>query len=260
MAKPGNALPMWFSMRSTCCVYSVFHEAVYPDNYRGYTPEELRDWFRLYAVNEPVAKAIPEGAQLPPVVKEWELPWHDPVQQMTKMYNNSALWHVWRNAESLPDTDFVGFAQYDMTIPRDSLRDFINMGAPSRVGYLFPYAWTDFRLDEALPLEFWETLLRSTRLPVSLDQLMAGLPAPLMHGLILPRAAFDRMMQWLDGVKGLVVRRLGHDVRHLAGTLERAIAVWVAAHVHCGRLGPVCRFNNCVHSESQRLSDEYRGV
>ena len=245
------------SGEDSVCVYTVYHATLYPSNFEGYSTKELREWFRLYAANEAVPKDFPDTKSLPPVIKEWELPWHDPLQQMNKMFNNSAMWHVWRNADSLPTTQFVGFSQYDIAIPRDSLRDFLRMTShPRRVGYMFPYAWDAFRLDEALPLQFWDSL----DLPVKLHELMAGRPAPLLHAAILPREGFEAMMEWLDAAKGTIVRALGHDVRHLAGTLERAMALWIAAHVHCGQLGPACHLKGCVHSPEQRLPDQYRGI
>ena len=246
------------------CVYVVYHEKLYPENFEGYDAADRARWFRLFATNEPRRGPKDDGDAWggPPTVREWELPWHDPLQQMNGYYNNSALWHVWRNAEALPKTEFVGFAQYDMAIPRDSLEGFAALtGHRDRVGYMFPdHGWQKFLKHSALPASFWADMLAGLGLgdELTLEQLVAGRPVPIMHGLVMRRTEFDRMMQWLDGQMGRIIRALGHDTQHLAGTLERAIGLWVAARVHAGKLGPAVHLKGCVHADEQRLPDPLR--
>jgi hypothetical protein len=243
---------------STARTFVVYHSRVYPANFEEYTPEELVRWFRLYAANESIPKE-PLDCEIIPSVTEWTLSWHDPLMQINKMYNNTALWHVWHNNNLIENLDFVGFSQYDMIIPRKSMHTFLGLTQfPHRVGYMFPHAWTDFKLDEILPMEFWQQLTKTLEVHDLTELTTQGRPAPLMHGIIMPRKAFELMMPWMDGVKSVIVRALGHEVRHLAGSLERAMALWIAVQVHKGTLGPACHLTGCEHLDPQRLHDAYR--
>lgn len=237
-------------------VYVVAHRTAVADRVAGGSEEDLRRWIRWYVANEGVRDRdirVPAALR----VDEWSLPWHDPFQQMCHLYNNSALWHVYKNPE-LHD-DFVGFAQYDMHIPRDALADFAAVDAPLKVGYMLPAPAADFWYTP-VPAETWAQLAgRVTTTP--LDVLLGeGVVLPLCHAFVLPLAAFEDMMRFAEAALPVVVRALGHDTRHLAGTLERVFALWIAAAVRGRRLGPALHMKGVVHDASLRVPDDLRGL
>jgi hypothetical protein len=241
-------------------LYIVCHRDAYAVNHRGYTHAEAREaGLRWYVVNEPLT---PKDIDAPPScrVNEWDLPWHDPFMQMNHFYNNSALWHVYRNLDLLVD-DHVGFAQYDMTIPRAPLDAFAELttAQPGAVGYMFPYPFAAL-FHNPLPAEFWDHVIVRAAFPgrATLSDL-SSVELPLFHGFILPKTAFLKMMAFADRVLPVVVRALGHDTRHLAGTLERVCALWIAAAVWSGTLGPVVNVPGFEHNQAaQRLLDAFR--
>ncbi len=240
-------------------LYIVCHRDAYPANHRDFSNLEARQaGLRWYVVNEPLT---PKNIDAPPScrVNEWDLPWHDPFMQINNFYNNSALWHVYRNLDLLVD-DFVGFAQYDMTIPRAPLEAFAELttAQPGAVGYMFPYPFKDL-FHNPLPADWWDRVIVRAAFPdIGLGDLADG-ELPLFHGFILSKAAFGEMMAFADRVLPEVVRALGHDTRHLAGTLERVCALWIAGAVHTQRLGPVINVPGFEHNHAtQRLPDAFR--
>lgn len=242
-------------------LYIVCHRDAYPANHREFTPLEARQaGLRWYVVNEPLT---PKNIDAPPScrVNEWDLPWHDPFLQMNNFYNNSALWHVYKNLDLLVD-DHVGFAQYDMTIPRAPLEAFAELttAQPGAVAYMFPYPFAAL-FHNPLPGEFWDAAVVRRAFPgVRLSDLASG-ELPLFHAFILPKDAFADMMAFADSVLAEVVRALGHDTRHLAGTLERVCALWIAAAVFAQKLGPVVNVPGFEHNQAtQRLPDAFRGI
>lgn len=237
-------------------LYIVCHRVTCPENHADFTEEEAtEEGLVWYVVNE----ALPEKSiQCFPSrrVNEWELAVHDPFMQLNHFYNNSALWHVFRNP-LLRRTAFVGFAQYDMAIPKRALRAFAGVPGATRVGIMFPYPFCAL-WENPLPREYWEGVVREAQPGVGLGDL-SECALPLMHGFILPTPAFMEMMAFADCALAGVVRALGHDTRHLAGTLERLFALWIAAKVHAGRLGPMVTLEGCAHNqETQRLPDAFR--
>lgn len=237
-------------------LYVVGHRVVTGANATGFDADDLRRWVRWYIANEAVADRdvrVPQALR----VDEWALPWHDPLQQLANFYNNSALWHVWKNP-GLHD-DFVGFAQYDMVVPRAAVAEFAAIDAPLKVGYMQPSPAADF-WHTPLPREAWAALAaRLTCLP--LDTLLApGMVLPLCHAFVLPLDAFLDMMRFAESALPGVLRALGHDTRHLAGTLERVFALWIVAAVRGRRLGPVLHMKGVVHDPSRRLPDALRGL
>ena len=105
-------------------------------------------------------------------------------------------------------------------------------------------------------MEYWRDLARKASPGLAWATLENGLPAPLFHGFVLPRHAFQDMMAFVAAELGGLVRALGYSTDHLAGTIERACAVWIAAAVADGRLGPVLKIQGCTHNhDTQRLAD-----
>lgn len=240
-------------------LYIVCHKAWFPANYADYTADDVRDMLRWYVVDE----STPKTVDCPPEcrVDEWELPAHDPFQQLSGFYNNSALWHVYANPEL--HSDFVGFAQYDMTVPRASLAAFRDAEGVGRVAYMFPCAFDEFMRHSAVPETLWRTMASQVAKAVGTDwdadadwATLCASNVPLFHGFILPKAAFLAMMDFASCVMNDVVRALRHDTRHLAGTLERVCALWIAVAVQKRRLGPVTLLDGCTHNhDTQRDID-----
>lgn len=237
-------------------VFVVAHRAAALDGVQGFSPDELGRWVRWYVTNEPLGD---KDVRVPPELRidEWTLPWHDPLQQLCNFYNNSALWHVYKNP-ALHD-DFVGFAQYDMVLPRDPVAEFAAYDAPLKVGYMQPTPAAEF-WHTAVPRREWERLAaRMTCAP--LDAILApGVLLPLYHSFLLPLEPFLEMMRFVERALPDVLRALRHDTRHLAGTLERVVALWIAAAVRGGRLGPALHLHGVAHDHSRRLPDPLRGL
>lgn len=238
-------------------LYVVCHRTTYPSNHSDFTAAEAEAaGLRWYVVNEPLQ---PKRILCPPGcrVDEWTLPAHDPFMQLNHFYNNSALWHVFRNP-GLRTREFVGFAQYDMTIPKRSLQTFLEAShGPRRVGVTCPMPF-ECLFHNPLPAQFWDALVQEVQPGTTLCDL-SGASLPLMHGFVLPAPAFVEMMSFADARLHGVVRALAHDTRHLAGTLERVFALWIVAKARAGVLGPVMVLPGFEHDqETQRLPDEFR--
>ena len=237
-------------------LYIVCHGVTYPGNHSDFTDAEAVDaGLRWYVVNEPLQPKVircPEGCR----IDEWGLPVHDPFMQINHFYNNSALWHAYLNP-GLRTREFIGFAQYDMAIPKRALDRFAATPGPRRVGAMFPLPFACL-FQNPLPAAFWEELVREAHPGLEIANL-TGDPLPLMHGFIMPTPAFVEMMQFADSWLPKVLRALGHDTRHLAGTLERVFALWIAAKGRAGVLGPILELPGFVHGqETQRLPDAFR--
>ncbi len=226
----------------TTRVYIVCHKTSY-----AHLADAADDRLRWYVVNE----AIPDKTiHAPPasVVREWDLPCHEPGLQAAGAREASAIFHALANPAELLDADYVGFAQYDMAVPSAALDAFEAAAAadPAVVGVGFARPWSELLSASALPASFWDELLAAfgaTRRPAEV---------PLFGAFVLPRAKLVEMAARVNAIAPDLHAVLGFDTTHLAGTLERVFGAWIAVEIQAGRLTPV-PLPGLAHDQSLRV-------
>lgn len=195
-------------------------------------------------------------------VNEWELPLFDPFQGINNFGHASALWHVAGNAGL--HADMVGFVRHGMKLPRQGLLDFMNVGSPTKVAYLKLAPAEYIAGDTPLPLTFWQAAAvraMARQDPQGQDaqdaqekhdkwqDLVRGRPVPSALSFILPQHALLELVRFATDLMPHVIRSLAYDTTHLAAVLERVAALWIAAAVHTGRLGPAVHICGCEEQE-----------
>jgi hypothetical protein len=243
-------------------IYIIYHKNAYVENTAGFPELDIFTWV---AVNESVEKVndswIPKGRLL----KEWAMPVYNPLMQMSNFYQNSVFFHLYWNSELL-SSKYVGFAQYDMGFDVGGLKGIISKIGDDDVGD---------KIFGAYPFEFnaiygvlgsadWhECFMKPYNDYYStshkLDDI-SQVPLLLLHTFIMPKWFFLHMMGFVDKMYVGVLRSLGWNTRHLAGTLERVFALCIAFGIKENKFRMVSLWSGVNHIDSQHTGDSLRGI
>jgi hypothetical protein len=68
------------------------------------------------------------------------------------------------------------------------------------------------------------------------------------------------MMRFIDKNMNTILKSLGWNTQHLAGTLERVFALCISCAILEGKLRRVIPLKGFVNKGDQRLDDAFRGI
>lgn len=233
--------------------FIVFHDKVYQENTAGFTPKELEDNFIWYAVNEKLPKIYPAWA---PVVKEWELAKHNPLMQMNQYFQNSAFFHLYKN-QHLIDSKYIGFGQYDMKIDPPSFKKMLQYldttFLSTFVGcFLYPFETLGNCVN-------WDkTFMAPYNAYHGTNFTLASVnknPLFLLHTFVMPTIHFVDMMKFAEHLMPTVIKSLGWDMTHFAGTMERVFALWILFAIAREKFKKVIKLDGITHLDNQCTTD-----
>ena len=252
--------------------FIAFHDAYYPENTREFTMEEIGRLFIWYSV---ARSTIQSEAKVPVLLRERFLPVYDAGRmQEEHWYQNSMLFHLWRNPSVIEASEYVGFGQYDFGLSKegfdlctDILKDTTSdVGSAERGSADVCIGMLPYSLDtlwEVVSREAWDTMFTS-RYNDRREQnhsLIFGLwhQPFLCHAFIIPTWFFMEMMEFMELVLP-ELKELAGGERHLAGTIERALAIYLNFAFAEGRLRRCVVRHAIRHNDHQRLADPFRGI
>jgi hypothetical protein len=243
--------------------YIIFHSSLFKKNYETFTHEECLRMLRWVAVNEAIPKKIPDWIMTECLLKEYTLPVYDPLMQMCNYYQNSFFFHLNRNRQ-YATKQYVGFGQYDMSLPAESFRQaesIINKGVPT-LFFMYPYQF-DALYSNPLNETEWRELVNLYNTYAHKSHTfenVKSIPLFLCHTFILPTNLFFECMDFVECSIPFCLRKLGWNTRHLAGTFERVIALSLSFKILEGKIKNLVHLKGVEHLSSQHTADEFRGL
>lgn len=246
--------------------FIIFHDNVFQENTSGFTSGEMKEYFTWLAVNEKVPKIYPSW--IPNHIREWEMKKHSPLFQMLNFYQNSVFYHLLWNPE-LIESKYIGFGQYDMKISAPEFRQMthrIDEAADFKGDTVFAPFLYDFSALYSSPID----LIGWTRIFLTpynnfyatnhTMERLSKLPLALLHTFIIPKWFFLHMMPFVESLTPEILRTLGWETRHLAGTLERIFALCISCAVIEGNILHLVDVKGFQHVEGQHSEDKLRGL
>ena len=217
-------------------IYIVFHKNLFRECYRDIPDQLFREKITCLAVNSQIPKVYDPWFE-PSVIKEYELPVHEPSLPAHRFCESSAYIHMYLNWASLvAPYDFVGCFHYDMFIKRETL-DYIseileNVANPSNTVF---YMHKDYALrqfgssyivngkEECLLHAGWREVLEKYneffKTSHSYD-VIAFDDMPLNHTFLIHKDLFGKIVPFFISILPFINARLEHRVRHLPYVLE----------------------------------------
>ena len=248
---------------NTLTFYIIFHKSLIESNTKSFTESSIK-FLKWVAVNKKIPKNYPAWIPAELLIKEWEMPIHSPLYQMTHFYQNSFFLHLYWNKE-LITSKYIGFGQYDMSVNSKDLEDFVkghehDNGEAVCGAFPHPISYLATTYSE----EFWKSTFVDTYNSYygtahTLESL-AKLPMFLYHTFIIPSWFFLHMMPYVEKLLPKLLENMEWDTRHMAGTLERIFALCISCGILEGKLRKVFLINGIVHEDGQRDSDPFRGI
>ena len=247
-------------------IYIIYHKNLFEENTAEFTDEERKSLFKWVAVNESIPKEFPSWISKGSMIKEYEMRTYSPLMQMSNFYQNSVFFHLYWNKDEYVHSDYVGFAQYDMSFSADHIRK-ISEVLKQNTDYSIVFGAYPYPIQTAFdilsPEEWTNTLLIPYNLHYGTNhsiQDLTNIPIFLMHTFILPRHYFIYMMRFMDTWYPKLIKALNWSTRHLAGTLERAIGIYIALGILEAKFKHVIRLEGITHVDAQHTGDEMRGI
>ena len=245
-------------------IFIIFHNSIFIVNYSSFSIAEKRRFLRWVAVNEGIPKIFPPLLSPSCLIFEHSLPIFDPLLQYANFYQNSFFFHLAMNP-SITQKEYVGFAQYDMNLPAELFRTIeakiLEKGAPTVYG-MYPYPF-EALYSNPLSEEDWRELLRlyNSHSNTNHDfESLKLLPLFLCHTFILPTSVFLESMEFVRKTVPFCFRKLQWNTRHLAGTLERIIAITISCKILEKKLLDMVHVKGVEHLASQHDADPLRGL
>ena len=238
--------------------YIVFHRDVIPENTQEYSPEEIKQRFLWVAVNDAIPKSIPPNL---PCIYERAFPKYVPALQASNFYQNSVFFHLYWNPQFLT-SEYLGFGQYDMEFKKAEFEQTLALlDKPNRVISFMPYKFLE--CPQVYGSDVWVNMFLRPynifRHTFHTFKHLEAHPLCLYHTFIIPRWLFVEMMEFVDWNMQNMRTHLKNDTRHLAGTLERMFAFYMACAMHEGRL-EFHHGKGIIHRDEQRITDPFRNI
>lgn len=242
-------------------IFVVFHKVIDETIFPHFSTKEIDNWFIKYAVNRRYVKrikyrnlfrAFSKRHTNPNLILEYELPNFNPLLQIRGFMEGSCYSHV--NSNTLyENTDYVGVCQYDMRWPKvasEVIRQ-IALGEPddsknvwgisvgsimSTTGEFHQYAFPNL-LDWAFILKSYNRhFLTAWDIKILVDK-----PFSLFQTYILPTDEFVSLSAWLKVLMDELYPWANQTPfpehwGHLAGCIERASSLYIAARIHEKRI------------------------
>jgi hypothetical protein len=223
------------------------------------------DIFTWVAVNESIEKINDDWIPKDRLLKEWTMPVYNPLMQMSKFYQNSVFFHLYWNPHLLK-SKYVGFAQYDMAFDVDALGEIINKigedDGGDKIFGAYPYVLNT--IYDILGAAEWEECFMKPYNDYysTMHRLedISTLPLLLLHTFIMPKWFFLHMMGFVDKMYVGILRALGWNTQHLAGTLERVLALCIGFGIKENKFRIVKLWSGVNHIDSQHTGDSFRGI
>jgi hypothetical protein len=242
--------------------FIVFHKSLYKDNYNSFSEIEKQRLLRFVAVNEAIPKNIPDWLPNNSLIEEYHLPIYHPLYQLNKYYQNSFLFALVDNLNVIK-TKYIGFGQYDQYLPAKlflEIEQRILVSETPTIYGAYPHSFeTIYNLWDT---KEWNTIIdiynKLEKTNIQYDDLKK-LPLFLCHTFVLPSQIFIEIMIFVKKIESIVLQMLKYDVRHMAGTLERVIAIIISCKIIQYKLC-VCQINGIEHKIEQREPDNYRDI
>jgi len=213
-------------------IFVVFHKKIYEENYRDLTETEKK-CLTFIAVNENIPKEYDSSRFK--VIKEWEFPiYHPELQGILKFNENSVLRHVFENGRAI--TDYIGFAQYDMYFPPNSIQNMIDAikntngevffaAEVQNYEFCFFYTWDDFTMVKNYyifeGLKKGYELFRNKKIDKNRD-------FPLLNTYVIPTRVYKEIMPLINHLFQYFMEKQlfekDKNLKNIAGIFERVMA------------------------------------
>ncbi len=243
--------------------YIIFHKLLFARNTDDFTENELKSWFRWYAVNEDIPKEIPDWVPKECLIEEYKLRKYDPDQQRNKSYQNSCFFHLFWNKEQMK-SKYIGFGQYDMKIMAEPIRNCVTLmkEKDNFCFIMFPYEF--IHVINPIPLQRWETYFlnhynKHYETNHSFEEI-ANLPLALLHTFILPTPFYLDMMKFVEYAHPYIWEMIGYNQSIYAGTMERVFALCINFALIDNKFDDIFYVQGFEHNESQHMGDADRGI
>jgi len=245
--------------------YIIFHQILFEKNTKSFTEEERNRMLRWVSVNEAIPKSFPPWIPKDLQITESELLDYSPLYQMSHFYQNSFFFILPKNKHLLK-TPYVGFGQYDMSISADSFRTMEHLlegegKVKQTLFVVYPYAFE--ALYDLFDKCFWEEILEKYNTLYCTShsfEHLSQLSLPLLHTFVLPTQIFLECMEFVETSLPFLLKRLNWNTRHLAGTLERVLAIAINIKVLERKLVRVLHLKGIDHIGSQHTEDLLRNI
>lgn len=243
-------------------LYVVYHKILHKENIQGFS-EDLLNHLCWAAVNEEIVKEYPDYVK-GRLIQEWDMKEFSPLYQMLHWQQNSFMHHLFYN-QHLINTKYVGFAQYDQYLNAEEfqrLSDILKNDKGDKLIACFSYPFG--ACCDILSREEWDEVFIKTynsfyKMNHTLEDL-ERMPMFLFHTFLIPTWFFNHMMPFIEHITPKIVKKLGWNIRHLAGTLERVYAFCLAMGMLEGKFRQVIHFKGIELRDEQRTADPIRGV
>ena len=246
-------------------IYIIYHKSTFIRNTSEFSETDLKKYFKWVAVNEKIPKLGDTWIPKCCLLKEWEFPKFFGGLQENSFYQNSVFFHLYWN-HSYINTKYIGFAQYDMSISANGIKEvleIINSGEENIVFGAFASDEHDIVLDY-FDLDEWNThFMNQYNLYYSKNHAfndVKNVPLLLMHTFIIPTNFFIRMMKFIERLHINIIKALDTDMRNFAGIMERIFALCISFGIIEGELNNMYAWNNVLHNSSQHTGDSIREI
>lgn len=243
-------------------LYIVYHKILYKENVKNFS-EDLLNHLCWFAVNEQIPKMYPSYTK-GRLLKEWEMKGFSPMHQMLHWYQNSAIHHLYLNKD-LIKTKYIGFAQYDQILYAEKfqvLSEVLKNDKANKFIGFFPYKfescfnlWTPENWNEYF-LKPYNTFYKQNHTLKELE----NYPLYLLHTFIIPTWFFEYMMPFVEGLYPSIIMKMGWDMRHFAGTMERVFALCIACGMLENKFHEIIQFSGIEVCNDQRTEDTFREI
>jgi hypothetical protein len=250
-------------MEQLLSYYIVFHKKLFTNE--SHFTEEEQKVFTYVAVNESIKKTVPDflATKKEKLLLEWELRYYNPLYQMNRLYQNSFFFHLVRHPQLL-QKKYIGFGQYDQKINADSFRNVLALLQESPNILFGSFAYPLSTCFDVLTADIWfkmivEQMNRVYNISpqITMEDLNKQ-PIFLLHTFIIPTLIFKEMMEFIEiYVFRQLIMALNWDTKHVAGSLERAIGIFLAICIQTGRFEKVVQYK-VEQLDEQRMFDEAR--
>jgi hypothetical protein len=240
----------------------IGHEKFYKETIEDIPIEDVKKYFKFVCVNEKLPKYIPDEYPKECVVNEWEIEHYEPFYQENKFYQNSFFFNLMNMIDTL-NLKQVGFFQYDMVFTNDIVQEIKTKCEDEKAAIGF-YPYPIEHLFEILQPGVWQFVIQkySNFFQISVDtEKLDKMPLALFHTFVIPVENYKRVMCFVKDVLKNIVTFLGNDTRHMAGTLERVIALALNLEIITENMKEFEWIENLKHDDvNMRLPDSFRGL
>lgn len=244
----------------------IGHKTFYSKTVEGIPNEDLKKHVKFVCVNEKlIPKDIPSEFPVECIMNEYDIPEYEPFYQQNNFYQNSFFFNLMNVIDTL-NLDQVGFFQYDMIFTPEIFEKIKTTCAEDPQSAIAFYPYPIEQLFETIrPGVLWQSILQqyANFFDVQIDDVhkLETMKLALFHTFVIPVENYKRMMMFTKSVLENIMKFLGNDTRHIAGTLERVFALFLNLEIISGNMKEFVFIDGLVHDDvNLRLTDSFRGI